>query len=402
MDRIDVLQDHEASRLDVLTGTVLAEELDEELQAAVRALATELRTPIALVSLVLRKTQFFRAHVGLPPDLARTRATDRDVSFCQFVVRDGRRFEVSDARLDERVPKELVRTYGIRAYIGQPVRVGSRVVGSLCAIDTVPRTFDDKERAQLEHLAEKVTQRLTELAKTRAHVVAAGLEEATRPAFAELRNALTPVVLGLGAARTTLAELRTLARTVALGEVDVLREATRASSLAASVEELSANVTDMQDAFERIQAGVTALERALTAATKPAHLGEIVSISSQLASHHIRANGGLQLGHHDRGLLIHLPRAVAINAVTALLAFVGRASSAASVRSTASGRSGGASGAITLTCALSAGRVTLRFEAPLPQATLDEIAGEWSSLFAGEPGISLARVGEGLELQLPA
>ena len=89
MDRIDVLGDS-SDRLDLFTKELLAEANDSELQEIVKKAAIELNSPIALVSLVLDQVQFFKAHIGLPPVLESARGTHRDVSFCQFVVRDGK------------------------------------------------------------------------------------------------------------------------------------------------------------------------------------------------------------------------------------------------------------------------------------------------------------------------
>ena len=108
MDSIDVLG-HRPERQAAFTDQLLAESDDIELQQAVENAARQLSTPIALVTLVLDQIQFFKAHYGLPPDLAAARGTRRDVSFCQFVVRDEQAFEVLDAPNDTRVPQHLVQ-----------------------------------------------------------------------------------------------------------------------------------------------------------------------------------------------------------------------------------------------------------------------------------------------------
>ncbi len=59
---------------------------DAELNALVGRAADDLDMPMALATLVLERVQFFRSHTGLPDDLAASRATERDVSFCQFVA----------------------------------------------------------------------------------------------------------------------------------------------------------------------------------------------------------------------------------------------------------------------------------------------------------------------------
>jgi hypothetical protein len=152
---------------DVLAQVMLAQANDPELNDIVKKAASDLNAPIALVTLVLEHVQLFQAHFGLPGDLAAARATERNVSFCQFVVRDGEPFEVIDASADDRIPQALVERYGIQSYLGIPLRVQDVVVGSLCVLDTKARGFDDQQRADLGDLAQLVAARLENLAEQR-------------------------------------------------------------------------------------------------------------------------------------------------------------------------------------------------------------------------------------------
>jgi GAF domain-containing protein len=156
-DRIDGLGPDWRSPLD---REMLLESDDPELNDIAAHAAEAIGAPIAIVSLILQRIQLFRAHVGLPPDLAVARATDRDASFCQFVVRDDDTFVVEHAAEDPRVPQDLVERYGIQAYLGAPVRIGGRTAGSLCVIDVVPREFGPEERARLSELAAQASGRL--------------------------------------------------------------------------------------------------------------------------------------------------------------------------------------------------------------------------------------------------
>ena len=74
MNRIDVLGNGK-ERFNVISKELLAEANDVELQEIVKQAASELNSPIALVSLVLDQVQFFKAHIGLPPVLASARGT---------------------------------------------------------------------------------------------------------------------------------------------------------------------------------------------------------------------------------------------------------------------------------------------------------------------------------------
>ena len=192
MDRIDVLGD-KGERLKLFSKELLAETNDTELQEIVKQAATELTSPIALVSLVLDQVQFFKAHIGLPPVLATSRGTHRDVSFCQFVVRDGETFEVNDASNDPRIPKHVVNEYNIQAYLGVPIMVNETVMGSLCVLDTKKRSFSKEEHGSLENLAKLVNLRLEAITKNRRQTQLTLTEATLKPALSELANALNTV-----------------------------------------------------------------------------------------------------------------------------------------------------------------------------------------------------------------
>ena len=137
--------------------------------------------------------QFFKAHIGLPPVLATSRGTHRDVSFCQFVVRDGETFEVNDASNDPRIPKHVVNEYNIQAYLGVPIMVNETVMGSLCVLDTKKRSFSKEEHGSLENLAKLVNLRLEAITKNRRQTQLTLTEATLKPALSELANALNTV-----------------------------------------------------------------------------------------------------------------------------------------------------------------------------------------------------------------
>ncbi|WP_437484832.1 GAF domain-containing protein [Sorangium sp. So ce1014] len=164
-------------RLAELHGAMLRTDADALLDACVARAARLARAPIAFVSLVIRHIQLLRAHHGLPLELAVSCATSRSNSFCQLVVRDEVPLIVEDALRDERVPKELVESYGIRAYAGVPVRVRGHAIGSLCVLDVVPRRFDPRAIDGLEQLALEVAGRLADLVERDAPLGSADVQE---------------------------------------------------------------------------------------------------------------------------------------------------------------------------------------------------------------------------------
>lgn len=107
--------------------------------------------PIVLVTLVAETCQWFKSAVGLE-----TPETSRAVSFCAHAILSDDTFIVEDAIHDPRFCDNPLVTGSpnIRFYAGHPIRAedGSRV-GSLCVIDTVPRTFGESDCEALRDLA---------------------------------------------------------------------------------------------------------------------------------------------------------------------------------------------------------------------------------------------------------
>jgi PAS domain S-box-containing protein len=117
--------------------------------------AAVLGTPIALVSLVDETRQWFKSHHGLP-----ARETSREVSFCGHVVAAGDLMVVCDARLDARFADNPLVTDDpqVRFYAGAPLRTDDGLVlGTLCAIDHLPRKPTPQQLETLQLLAEQAT-----------------------------------------------------------------------------------------------------------------------------------------------------------------------------------------------------------------------------------------------------
>lgn len=108
-------------------------------------------TPIALISLVDGKRQWFKARVGL-----NVQETPRDVAFCSWAILQDEIFEVGDASIDERFSDNPLVTAGpeIRFYAGAPLRASNgEGLGTVCVIDSKPRRLDDGQREALRALS---------------------------------------------------------------------------------------------------------------------------------------------------------------------------------------------------------------------------------------------------------
>jgi len=122
-----------------------------DLQDIVELAARICDVPIALVSLVDRDRQFFKARIGLDAG-----ETPRDISFCGHAILGDEPFVVPDAAADERFADNPLVTGPphIRFYAGIPLLVDQRhAIGTLCVIDSQPRALDEAMRDGLERLA---------------------------------------------------------------------------------------------------------------------------------------------------------------------------------------------------------------------------------------------------------
>ncbi|KYF69966.1 GAF domain-containing protein [Sorangium cellulosum] len=200
---------NDPARLTELHHVLMHADTDALLDTCVARAAQLAGAPMALVSLVVRHIQLFRAHHGLPPELCVSCATSRSNSFCQLVVRHEAPLVIEDAESDPRVPRELVERYGIRAYAGVPLRVRGHVLGSLCVLDGVPRSFGPRVVEGLEALGGEVGARLEALVADAAPRSSATNERLARleQTARTLEHALAAIAPAIAAAHSAAAAL---------------------------------------------------------------------------------------------------------------------------------------------------------------------------------------------------
>lgn len=142
----------EDARLASLHGYSILDTTPEQIYDDVTALASLIcATPMSLVSLVDAERQWFKSTVGVA-----FRETPRSVSFCAHTLPTGRTLIVGDAQKDPRFMHNpaVVGDPKIRFYAGAPiVDPAGHVLGTVCVIDTTPRTISPIQVAALEALA---------------------------------------------------------------------------------------------------------------------------------------------------------------------------------------------------------------------------------------------------------
>ncbi|MBP6631683.1 MAG: response regulator [Kofleriaceae bacterium] len=146
---------NEAARLAVLADLrILDTEPEQDFDFLAGLAARLLAVPIALISLIDRDRQWFKARVGVAGT-----EVPRELAICSHVVSGDAALVVEDARTDERFrDNPLVigasGAPGVVFYAGVPLRTsGGLAVGTMCVIDHQPRQFGADELTLLTDLA---------------------------------------------------------------------------------------------------------------------------------------------------------------------------------------------------------------------------------------------------------
>ena len=188
------------ARLSALAGSGL---LDSEAEASfdrLTALASRVTgAEVSLIALVDADRAYFKSCHGLPV-VPPGRTVPLSHSLCRHVAAAGEPVAVPDAREHPLFSENgAVTEMGVRAYFGVPLRSPSgHVLGSLCAIDLVPREWTDDDRETLLTLAESAERELALRQRLAERDGELALRERERAAAAAEADALA-AVLGVNA-----------------------------------------------------------------------------------------------------------------------------------------------------------------------------------------------------------
>ena len=149
-------------------------------------------TPMALIGLIDADRQWFKSTIGLDGD-----ETPRDLTFCAHAIVDNQTLVINDATKDERFHDHpmVMGIPNIRFYAGAPiVTEDGHGLGTICVIDSVPRTISAEQQRALEALSRQL---MAHLELRRALMTLRGAEDAKKKFVAnvshELRTPLTSI-----------------------------------------------------------------------------------------------------------------------------------------------------------------------------------------------------------------
>jgi PAS domain S-box-containing protein len=150
---------HERDRLAALQRyRILDTQPEREFDDIVRIAAQICGVPMALISLVDDKRQWFKATIGVE-----ARETPREIAFCAHAIEQQDVFLVNDASKDDRFSRNplVVDNPHLRFYAGAPLKTAEGLpLGTLCVLDSKPRDLTAEQTKSLEALARHVMTQL--------------------------------------------------------------------------------------------------------------------------------------------------------------------------------------------------------------------------------------------------
>jgi len=153
-----IIEDESARLTSLRSLGILDTAPETEFDELVELAAWTCHAPIAALTLVDEDRQWLKSEVGIG-----IRETEREIAFCAHTVAAGETLIVPDALLDPRFRENplVVSEPELRFYAGVPIMIDDgHNIGTLCVLDTRPRSLFADERRALEIIARQAQSRL--------------------------------------------------------------------------------------------------------------------------------------------------------------------------------------------------------------------------------------------------
>ncbi|MFM1990834.1 MAG: hypothetical protein RJA99_3791 [Pseudomonadota bacterium] len=293
---------------------------EREFDEMARLASTLCETPLAAVSFVAERRQWFKAELGLG-----VRETGRDASVCAYaILGDEEVFEIPDLAGDPRTADNphVTGAPWLRFYASAPLRApDGRPIGALCVMDRRPRSLSRVQRLALRTLGNQLMDQL----ELRRVLAEQRDSEARKDEFLamlahELRNPLAPLAnalhvlrrsASLGAdARDVLAmadrqlhQLRRLiddlleAGRITRGRIALRREPMPVAAAVRAAVESTAGLRDAR----RQRLGLALPDATLRIVADPVRVAQIIGNLLDNASRYTPEDGSIRVEAHDAG-----------------------------------------------------------------------------------------------------
>ncbi|SKB52012.1 PAS domain S-box-containing protein [Salegentibacter holothuriorum] len=137
----------------LLSYNILDTPYEEDFDELAQLIALICEVPIAVISMIDDKRQWYKAKVGVDGS-----ETPIEETFCQYTIVQDELLEISDALLDERVKDNphVTSENGIRFYAGMSLKAeNGRNIGTVCVVDGEPKELSEKQRKALRLLTKQ-------------------------------------------------------------------------------------------------------------------------------------------------------------------------------------------------------------------------------------------------------
>ena len=146
---------NESERLAALHRYLILDTHEEEAFDQIVWLVSHIcKTPVAYISIIDKDRQWFKSKIGIE-----AAQTPRDISFCAHAILEKHVLLVPDAMTDDRFEDNplVLSDPRIRFYAGVPLLSKEGLaLGTLCAVDHLPRTLSEDQLQALNALSRQV------------------------------------------------------------------------------------------------------------------------------------------------------------------------------------------------------------------------------------------------------